>query len=306
MAADPFEPASAALFEAARQAGPDHAPTTAERTRAFEELRAAVAASDPTVRRRHAARALILDPGDDHARVLAAPARIAPPTPRDAEQRARFRAAATTALDGARGFVAVAAAAELTEDPALLRAWAAAFAPGDDATLAIVTHEEDLQAVHARLAQALDDAGLGADTDHDLALVLAAQGAPAETGLAREAHAVLGAAPSDRALAGHPRAGTDDPHALRVLAERRWSHDGFGAPLTVSIQICPQRWDGAERWGDTHFARALADELERRGHDARIEVLAEWDAADRRPADVTIHLRGLWPYVPRRDSQATS
>ena len=40
--------------------------------------------------------------------------------------------------------------------------------------------------------------------------------------------------------------------------ERRWSHDGFGAPLTVSIQICPQRWDGAERWGDTHFARALA------------------------------------------------
>ena len=33
---------------------------------------------------------------------------------------------------------------------------------------------------------------------------------------------------------------------------------------------------------------------------ARIEVLADWDAPDRPHADVTIHLRGLWPYAPRR------
>jgi Glycosyl transferase family 2/Glycosyl transferases group 1 len=328
MAADPFAPASAALFEAARQAGggAGRAPTAAERTRAFEELQAAVAADDDTVAQRHAARALVLDPSDDHARALAEPARTAPPTARDAEQRARFRAPAATALDGARAFVAVADAAELTEDPALLRAWAAAFAPADEATLAIVTAEEDLDAVHVRLAQALGAAGLGTDTQHDLALVLAAAGTPAEAALAREAHAVLsaqapgarsasaagfaegrganrtsGAGFADRALAGHPRAGARDPQALRALAERRWSHDGFGAPLTLSIQICPQRWEGAERWGDTHFARALADELERRGHAARIEVLAEWDAPGRPPADVTIHLRGLWPYVPRRD-----
>jgi hypothetical protein len=300
MAANPFEPASAALFEAARgRPGAEHAPTDAERTRAFEELATAVHAYDDVVRHRHAARAHVLDPRDDHASVLLQAPHAS--TAQDSVQRSRFHAPVATALDGSRAFVAVADAAELTEDPALLRAWAATFTPEDDATLAIVTDEEDLGAVHARLARALDAAGLGADTEHDLALVRAPTGGPTEMALAREAHAVLGASDADRALAGHPRADAHGPHALRTLAERRWSRDDFGAPLTVSIQICPQRWDGAERWGDTHFARALADELQRRGHAARLEVVAEWDAPDRPPADVTIHLRGLWPYVPRRD-----
>jgi glycosyltransferase involved in cell wall biosynthesis len=304
MAADPFAPSSARLFETARRRrGAHRVPTPAERTRAFAELAAAVAAEDPTVRGRHAARALVLDPRDDHARALTEPdTRLAPPTRVDAEQRACFHGAGGTgrALDDARAFVAVAHADELTARPQLLRAWAAAFEPGDDATLAIATVEEDLAAVHARLAHALDAAGLGTDTDHDLALVLAPHGTPTEIALAREAHAMLADRSAERALAGHPRVGAGNPARLRTLAERRWSHDGFGAPLAISIQICPQRWDGAERWGDTHFARALADELERRGHTARIEVVAEWDAHDRPPADVTIHLRGLWPYVPRR------
>jgi glycosyltransferase involved in cell wall biosynthesis len=307
MAADPFAPSSARLFETARgRRGAHHLPTGAERTRAFAELTAAVQASDPAVRRRHAARALVLDPRDDHARALAEPdARLAPPTRADAEQRARFHGAGGPgrALDGARAFVAVASDAELIAHPQLLRTWAAAFAPGEDATLAIATAEDDLDAVHARLAQALDAAGLAADTDHDLALVAApagGDGVTTEIALAREAHAVLSDRRAERALAGHPRVGGGNPERLRALAEQRWSHDGFGAPLAISIQICPQRWDGAERWGDTHFARALADELERRGHAARIEVLAEWDAPERAPADVTIHLRGLWPYVPRR------
>jgi hypothetical protein len=300
MAADPFDPASARLFEAARQAGDDRKPTTAERERAFEELRAAVSADDPARARRHAARSLVLDPSDDHARAIVEPARTAPPSERDDEQRTRFHARGAAALDGARAFVAVASAQELTRDPRLLRGWAAAFAPEDDATLAIVTADEDLAAVHARLAGALGAAGLDPDGGHDLALVLAPPGGAAEVALAREAHAILGARAAERALAGHPRTDGREPHALRALAERRWSHDGFGAPLDVAIEICPQRWDGAERWGDTHFARALADELERRGHRARLEVLAEWDAPDRPPADATIHLRGLWPYVPRR------
>ncbi len=335
MAADPFEPASAQLFEAARAAGPraDRAPTAGERERAYAELTAAVAAraaGEEARSRRHAARAQVLDPRDDHASVLLQAAHAG--TGQDAFQRERFHApGGGGALDGARAFVAAASADELTAAPELLRTWAQTFAPGDDATLAIVTADEDLPAVHGRLAGALAAAGLDPDGEHDMALVLASQGSPAETALAREAHAVLTDAPAPavpegrageptapagdatafaaRALAGHPRAGARDqggphgPQALRTLAERRWSFDGFGAPLAVSIQICPQRWDGAERWGDTHFARALADELERRGHRARLEVLAEWDAPDRPPADVTIHLRGLWPYVPRRPAR---
>jgi glycosyltransferase involved in cell wall biosynthesis len=333
MAADPFAPSSGRLFETARRRrGAHHRPTVAQRARAFVELSAAVRADDPAIRRRHAARALVLDPRDDHARALTEPdRRLAPPTPRDAEQRARFHTPAARALEGARAFVAVASAEELTAAPDLLRVWVAAFAPDDDATLAIATAEEDLEAVHARLARALAAAGVDPDGGHDMALVLAPAGTPVEIALAREAHAVLSGNPAGgeshavlsanpvgsgtgatgrgsgadgfaaRALAGHPRAGAHDADRLRALAERRWSHDGFGAPLTVAITICPQRWDGAERWGDTHFARALADELARRGHDARIEVVAEWDAPDRQPADVTIHLRGLWPYVPRRE-----
>jgi len=314
MAADPFDPSSAALFEAARRPGADRAPTPRERERAFAELRAAAAAEDPAQRARHAARALVLDPSDDHAAVLLRGRQTA--SIQDDRQREHFHAAAPAALDGARAFVAVASADELTRMPSLLRAWADAFAPHEQATLAIVTAEQDLRAVHARLAQALAAAGLDPDGEHDLALALAPRGSAAETALARQAHALLtgagepaaprdaaraasgAAAFGDRALAGHPRAAGQD--ALRALAQRRWSHDGLGAPLDVAIQICPQRWDGAERWGDTHFARALAGELHRRGHRARLEVLAEWDAPDRPPADVTIHLRGLWPYVPRR------
>ncbi|HEU4702483.1 MAG TPA: glycosyltransferase [Conexibacter sp.] len=306
MAADPFAPSSGRLFETARgRRGAHRMPTGTERTRAFAELTAAVEAGDPAVRRRHAARVLVLDSRDDHARALAEPdARLAPPTRADTEQRARFHAPAARALDGARAFVAVADADELCVQPDPLRAWTTAFAPGDDATLALATADEDLEAVHAWLAQALAAAGLDPDGDHDLALVATPPGTPVETALAREAHAVLAERPAERALAGHPRVGSRDAEGLRELAERRWSSDGFGAPLAISIQICPQRWDGAERWGDTHFARALADELLRRGHPARIEVLAEWDAPDRPPADVTIHLRGLWPYVPRSDELA--
>ncbi|HEX4807077.1 MAG TPA: glycosyltransferase, partial [Conexibacter sp.] len=240
MAADPFDASSAALFEAARRPGADRAPTPRERARAFAEVRAAVAAEDPERRARHAARALVLDPRDDHARALGEAARTAPPTARDREQRARFHAGGPAALDGARAFVAVADAEELSRAPGLLRAWATAFAPDDDATLAIVTAEEDPAGVHARLAGALAAAGLDADGDHDLALVLARAGSAAETALAREAHAALGDRPAQGALAGHPRVGGGDHGALRALAERRWTHDGFGAPLDVAIAICPQ------------------------------------------------------------------
>ncbi|HYV14737.1 MAG TPA: glycosyltransferase [Conexibacter sp.] len=298
MAADPFEPASAALFEAARQAGADRPPTAAERERAFEELSEAVRTSDPARAQRHAARALMLDPADDHARcLLVGPAG---PRARDEQQRAHFNRPAPRTLADARAFVALAFAEELIEQPALLRTWADAFGPDDDATLAIVTDApEQLAAVHERLAAALAQARIAADDDHDLALTLAPAGSDAETGLARQAHALLSATAGPRSLGGHPRADADDAEKLRALAERRWLHDDHGAPLTVAIEICPQRWDGAERWGDTHFARALADELERRGHRARLEVVAEWDDPARPSADVTIHLRGLFPYVPR-------
>ena len=348
MAADPFEPASAALFEAARTrcpqapsqtstahadrlaelaglraallddptperlqrlerarasvgaAAPLPAPTTTEREQAFAALQAALATGD----RAHAIRALALDPADDHARaVLAGRAAGRRDGLHDDEQRAHFHRPAPAALAEARSFVGIAFADELIANPALLRTWADALGPDDDATLAIATAapQEELTAIHAQLAAALAQAGIAADDARDLALVLAPAGSDAETGLARQAHALLSETAGPRTLGGHPRAGAADTDALRALAERRWLHDDHGAPLTVAIEICPQRWDGAERWGDTHFARAVADELERRGHRARLEVVAEWDDPARPACDVALHLRGLFPYVPRPD-----
>ncbi len=94
--------------------------------------------------------------------------------------------------------------------------------------------------------------------------------------MAQHAHALLtqtGTEDCTGCLAGHPRAAAGA--ALRGLAEHRWSHGGAGRSLAVAIKICAPHWDGAQGWGDTHFARAIADELRRRGHQARIDVVAD-------------------------------
>lgn len=68
----------------------------------------------------------------------------------------------------------------------------------------------------------------------------------------------------------------------------------------LAIKIGPPDHDQAERWGDTHFARAFALAVRRRGWRTRIDILPEWDALDRQSVDVVLHLRGLVPYVPKR------
>jgi spore maturation protein CgeB len=55
----------------------------------------------------------------------------------------------------------------------------------------------------------------------------------------------------------------------------------------------------AERWGDTHFARALAKQLRRRGHSTIIQTLDEWEDPAGMDHDVVVHLKGLSPYRPK-------
>src|SRR5690606_31566643 len=138
---------------------------------------------------------------------------------------------------------------------------------------------------------------LRADDERDMALIAAADPDPAlEARLAGEAHALLGRRRAAGALSGLPPMAS--AAALRARAQRRWDHDGIGRPLSVAIKICAPRWAGAESWGDLHFARAIADELRRRGHTAIVQVIEEWDDPDGRACDVALHLRGLDAYVP--------
>ena len=285
-------------------------PTAAHHEQAFAALRGAVDAAGAgdhlTVLARSAA-AVALDPADENARellqtsieALGGPRR--PATNRGESQRLRLGAPAGLALPDARAFVATAEALELIEQPGLLHAWAEAFAPTDQATLAITFDAEDVMTVHAQLAKALADAGLNPDGDYDFALIHAPDGSTTQLALAGQAHAVLSGRALDQrcaCLGGHPAFGPDDPRSLRALATRRWSADSVGAPLAFALNLCPERWNGTARWVDTHLARGLAAELRRRGHAVRIEVEGEQYVVGGRE-DVLVHLRGNSRYVPR-------
>ncbi|MGB9358641.1 MAG: glycosyltransferase [Acidimicrobiia bacterium] len=74
--------------------------------------------------------------------------------------------------------------------------------------------------------------------------------------------------------------------------------DRLAAPR-VSLKIGPPNHEEAERWGDTHFARALARSLGRRGCATSVDILPEWDLLGAQSADIVVHLRGLVPYVPK-------
>ena len=290
-------------------------PTVVQRERAFAALTAAVNAverEEPVVALCRSAAALALDPADEYARaiysraIFALTATTEPFDQREDAARTWLQAPAPAMLAAARPFVAIADAAELLERPALLSSWGRGFAPADPATLVILSAEPDLAAIHGPLMLALERAGIDAEGEHDLTLLHALPNSAREMAVAREAHALLTrAGPEGRSgcLAGHPRpAGSA---ALHDLAVRRWSYGGAGKSLAIAIKICVPRWDAAHAWGDTHFARALADELRRRGHEPRIDVVADWYRPVNRwrgrtdADDVVIHLRGLCPYVPR-------
>ncbi|MBX5441585.1 MAG: glycosyltransferase [Solirubrobacteraceae bacterium] len=278
-----------------------------DRDRGLDAVAAALASADrgdDVAAARSLVAALCHNPADAHAQfaLQAAVGRLGgrPAPPRDAAARERLSGPRPPAVDDARAFVAIALADELAADPGLLRAWAEAFDGGDDATLAVYAPGRTPGDAQAQVLAALDAAGLSADDDRDMTLIAAAHPDPGvEARLAGDALALLGRARAAGALGGLPPLAT--PEALRERARRRWDHDGAGRPLSVAIKICAPRWAGAESWGDLHFARAVADELRRRGHRAIVQVIEEWDDPDGRACDVALHLRGLDAYVPRDD-----
>jgi GT2 family glycosyltransferase/spore maturation protein CgeB len=69
--------------------------------------------------------------------------------------------------------------------------------------------------------------------------------------------------------------------------------------LTFAIKIGAPDRSSAERWGDLHFADALARELQRLGHRTLVQTLDEWDTEEGLRRDVAIHLKGLTRYEPK-------
>ncbi len=87
-----------------------------------------------------------------------------------------------------------------------------------------------------------------------------------------------------------------------VLAEHTYAHRAaqlhevlMGAERSLSFCLktgVPDE-DREELWGDTHFARALARELQRHGHRTTVRRLDQWTDLDAMTYDVVVHLKGL-------------
>jgi spore maturation protein CgeB len=69
--------------------------------------------------------------------------------------------------------------------------------------------------------------------------------------------------------------------------------------LVFSLKVGAPDPIQAERWGDLHFARALARALRRLGHRTRVEILPEWTDPASAMSDIAVHIRGRSDYRPR-------
>ena len=96
----------------------------------------------------------------------------------------------------------------------------------------------------------------------------------------------------DRAV--RPGAGAVAPAVVRALADR---HGPRLLPrsdrLRFAITVAAPSPKVAPRWGDWHFAQALARALERRGSSARVQPLSSADDPAVRTCDVHVVVRGL-------------
>ncbi|MGH3350961.1 MAG: glycosyltransferase [Nocardioides sp.] len=73
--------------------------------------------------------------------------------------------------------------------------------------------------------------------------------------------------------------------------------------LRWSIKISAPGAPEGERWGDTHFARALAGSLRTLGQSAVVDHHYEWERPSGQDDDVVLTLRGLSRYFPSPDGR---
>jgi O-antigen biosynthesis protein len=108
----------------------------------------------------------------------------------------------------------------------------------------------------------------------------------------------------------------DDDHRLAladryrriVLAQHTYAHRAVALRelllaqeqrASFAIKIGAPDREQATRWGDLHFAEALARELQRSGYRALVQTLDQWEDEEGLRRDVVVHLKGLSNYHPR-------
>ncbi|TQL69405.1 GT2 family glycosyltransferase [Nocardioides albertanoniae] len=108
-----------------------------------------------------------------------------------------------------------------------------------------------------------------------------------------------------RAAAGEPTGPAKTYAATRpiiVPMPRASVHEGV-PQLRWAIKISAPGAPEGERWGDTHFARALARSLGRLGQSAVVDHHYEWERPNGQDDDVVLTLRGLSRYFPSPDGR---
>ena len=121
---------------------------------------------------------------------------------------------------GTRSFAVVALARDLIEQPQLISAYAASFAPEDDATLVVYDDERDSTELAVALGPTLAAAGLDETGPDMLAFGRRVDG---DVLLSLTTHALLGDSEPQGALSRLPRFGSGQVEALRAAAEATWS-----------------------------------------------------------------------------------
>ena len=71
--------------------------------------------------------------------------------------------------------------------------------------------------------------------------------------------------------------------------------------LRFGIKIAAPKRQKASLWGDWYFAAAIATELKRQGHIARVDIVPDWHGPRSRGDDVVLVIRGLRSYQCRPD-----
>lgn len=108
-----------------------------------------------------------------------------------------------------------------------------------------------------------------------------------------------------RAAAGNPTGPAKTYAGTRpILAPMPRASVVEGAPqLRWSIKISAPGAPEGERWGDTHFARALARSLRKLGQSAVVDHHYEWERPSALDDEVVVALRGLSRYFPAPDGR---
>jgi GT2 family glycosyltransferase len=74
---------------------------------------------------------------------------------------------------------------------------------------------------------------------------------------------------------------------------------GTGDPIRIAIKVPVISEKTADIWGDTHFAKSLANVLEKNGCHVRMDYQDEWYRYGYLEDDIVLVLRGLKRYFPR-------